>query len=1562
MAGGQDRICSFLSRLCIAAYLMLCPALALANPQDGVVRAGSASISAAAGTLSITQSTPKAVINWRSFNIAPGETTQFHQPGSSSLTLNRVGSGGASQIYGSLTANGNIVIVNPNGVLFGRGSKVDVNGLIATTADIRNRDFMKGRLNFSRPGNPGASVVNEGAITAKQAGLVGLVAPNVANSGVITAELGHVQLSSGDTVTVDLYGDKLMEVAVSGQVNSQLVSNSGVISAAGGRIALTAAAGNDIVNSLITVRGELKAPAIGRKNGKIFIYAEGANAVRGNVAANKGVKTGGSTVLVSGRLDVSGRNAGERGGTIQVLGDNAGLLSGARLDASGQAGGGTVRVGGDYRGAGKTPTAKNAVMQPDTIINADALRSGDGGKVTLWADEHTDFYGFITARGGAEGGNGGFVETSGWQTLNAAGLVDASAPLGKAGLWLLDPNNITIQAAGPDANIAGNPNWTTTNNTAILTTGSIQAALNAGTSVSVTTGAAGANSQLGNITVASPIAKSAGGDATLTLTAHNNITVNAGATISSSTGKLGVALNADSDASGSGMISVAANITSNGGNIVMGGGANPLTTAAFGNATSVIGVFINNATVNAGGGNISIRGQGYNTTTNNNYGIRVTGASGALSTTGAGTVSVTGAGGGNTNSGFNHGVYVDTGGVISAVDGALSVTGAGGNSSGSGARNYGVSVAGASAAISATGSGTITVTGAGWGNTNSGFDYGVYVGSGGVISAVNGALSVTGIGGGAGTGVNNHGVLVNLANSTIKTTGTGAVSITGTGGNASGSGGNNVGVVVTTPNGIQAAGAGNIAVTGMGSASTGASNSGVSVTGSITGAGGNIAVTGTGGNSSGNSNRGIQVMGASGAISATGAGTVSVTGAGGGNTNSGLDYGVYVDTGGVISAVDGALSVTGTGGGAGTGANNYGVYVLSASSTIKTAGAGALNVTGIGGNGGGGTNYGVDIAIANGLRTSGGGAVTVRTDSILLNAANNINSIDNLTILPYTAGTTVGLGAGAGTLSLTTAYLGDIAWGAGKLLTIGGTVAGDMDINTAYTFANPAAFVTGAAGDITVNGALASSVGSGTSLILASGKNFINNVGSSAINPGSGRWLVYSTNPANDTINSLSNDFRRFSCTYGGSCPSFPATGNGFLYTTTPSLTATPNNLAGITYGDAAPSVTGYAYTLAGYLGSDAAADTITGALDGSTAYTQGSNAGTYNLDYASGTLAGLLGYGFSYASNATALAVAKRTLTATLQDKTITYGTATPALNKDSAADVVWSNFYGADTSANIGSVAFTYGGATPGSGNNAGSYTLGASSTTATNYTLGTVTTGTLTINPYTLAVVADAKAKVYGAADPSLTYTYGALQNGDTAAVFNGGLTRAVGETVAGGPYAIGQGTLSAGSNYTISYTGGNLTITPYSLSVLADAKSKVYGSADPALTYTNGALQNGDTASVFSGGLTRAVGETVAGGPYAIGQGTLSAGTNYTISYSGNNLTITPYTLPNTFLHVSQHPVIMSALTETGEAAGSANSDETDSKRRKKPEKATHGKLLAIDPVLKRQLSLDSKIEF
>jgi filamentous hemagglutinin family protein len=202
--------------------LVVVSSVGMANPKGGVVNAGTATIqNTSPNQLDIVQSTNRAVIDWQSFDIAVGERTNFQQPSAASMTLNRVHAPDPSTIAGQLNANGSLVLINPNGVVFSRGSQVNVNSIIATPTDISNANFMAGNMRFDRPSpNPNAQVINNGSITVAQKGLAALVAPGVANSGVIQANLGRVVLAGAETFTVDFYGDGLINFDVGPQLGA----------------------------------------------------------------------------------------------------------------------------------------------------------------------------------------------------------------------------------------------------------------------------------------------------------------------------------------------------------------------------------------------------------------------------------------------------------------------------------------------------------------------------------------------------------------------------------------------------------------------------------------------------------------------------------------------------------------------------------------------------------------------------------------------------------------------------------------------------------------------------------------------------------------------------------------------------------------------------------------------------------------------------------------------------------------------------------------------------------------------------------------------------------------------------------------------------------------------------------------------------------------------------------------------------------------------------------------------------------------------------------------------
>ncbi|WP_353630493.1 filamentous hemagglutinin N-terminal domain-containing protein [Achromobacter xylosoxidans] len=416
-----------------------------ANPTGGNVVAGGATINDRGnGTLDINQSTGKAIINWKDFSIGANETVNFRQPGSNSITLNRVVGNDPSAIFGRLNANGTVMLVNPNGVLFGKGARIDVGGLVATTANISDKDFLAGKYKFDKPSSKAnAMIVNEGTISIKDSGLAVLVAPAVRNSGVIEAKLGRVALAGAKTVTVDFHGDGLLSFDATSAVSelpkdadgkpvSALVANNGVIRADGGTVLMTARAVKGVIDNVVNTDGIVSAKAVGTQNGKIVLSGGDAG-----------------TVNVAGTVEATGANAGERGGKVVVTGEHVNVARGAAIDVSGAAGGGEIALGsqgvapddGSAAFSGKSSTVKVAA---GASLKADALVNGKGGNVTMWSNDATAFAGSLSARGGAQGGDGGFAEVSSNKNIGLTGSADLRAPKGKTGLLLIDPTDLRI--------------------------------------------------------------------------------------------------------------------------------------------------------------------------------------------------------------------------------------------------------------------------------------------------------------------------------------------------------------------------------------------------------------------------------------------------------------------------------------------------------------------------------------------------------------------------------------------------------------------------------------------------------------------------------------------------------------------------------------------------------------------------------------------------------------------------------------------------------------------------------------------------------------------------------------------------------------------------------------------------------------------------------------------------------------------------------------------------------------------------------------------------------------
>ncbi len=505
--------------LCAVGLAFAAPPAATQLPTGGQVVAGQARISpSGAATLNIQQTSAQAVVDWQTFNVGSAAAVQFMQPNSASTILNRVLDSNPSQIWGRISAPGQVFFSNPNGMVFAKGASVDVGSLTATTHSISNADFMAGQYRFTRNGATGA-ILNQGDLKAGLGGYIALLAPEVRNQGVIVAQLGTVALAAGEVIELQMQGQQLSALRVSPATVRALVENGQAVQAQGGLVILSAQAVDQLQGSVVHSGGVISANALQERNGRIVLDASG-------------------TVQVNGVLQVNSDSG--KAGQITLTADTVNLLPGAQLQAQGATGGGTVLVGGDWQGSNGIRQATKVSMDAGASIDASATQNGDGGKVVLWSDVHnaesqTTVHGSILARGGAQGGDGGKIETSGHRVDIVGATINAGSDQGAGGLWLLDPYNYTIDAAEA------------------LT---IQGSLDTGTSFTVdTTNASGSgltgSSGTGVITVNNAIAKTAGGAATLTLNAADSIVLNAN--ISTTVSSLNVNMTASSgNISGSG--------------------------------------------------------------------------------------------------------------------------------------------------------------------------------------------------------------------------------------------------------------------------------------------------------------------------------------------------------------------------------------------------------------------------------------------------------------------------------------------------------------------------------------------------------------------------------------------------------------------------------------------------------------------------------------------------------------------------------------------------------------------------------------------------------------------------------------------------------------------------------------------------------------------------------------------------------------------------------------------------------------------------------------------------
>jgi filamentous hemagglutinin family protein len=432
---------SLLATAAICVVVALPHAASAQSPTGGAVVAGAAGIAQAGAVTTINQSSQKAIINWQGFSVGAQNTVNFNQPNSSAATLNRVIGNEQSIINGAINANGQVFIVNSNGVLFGKGSQVNVGGLVASTLDISNNDFMAGNYKFS--GTSNASVVNQGRIRARGdgqgGGYVALLGKTVSNEGVIAARLGTVAMAAGEKITLNFGGDSLLDVTIDKGTLNALVQNKRAIIADGGQVIMTAKAADQVLSAQVNNSGIIQARTMAALKG-------GSNGGKVRIGKIKLLAQGGTT-NVSGKLDASAPKGGH-GGFIETSGDHVQIADSAVITTKAASGNsGTWLV---------DPTDFNIVYGSGAQTT-----SGIGAKTlqNMLADTNVSF---VTSAGGSGNGDINVMAPVTWTspnslTLSAFNNINVNANMTWSGgtLTLNAGKNVYVNAT-LRANSAGN--------------------------------------------------------------------------------------------------------------------------------------------------------------------------------------------------------------------------------------------------------------------------------------------------------------------------------------------------------------------------------------------------------------------------------------------------------------------------------------------------------------------------------------------------------------------------------------------------------------------------------------------------------------------------------------------------------------------------------------------------------------------------------------------------------------------------------------------------------------------------------------------------------------------------------------------------------------------------------------------------------------------------------------------------------------------------------------------------------------------------------------------------
>ncbi|MDP1654516.1 MAG: YDG domain-containing protein [Hylemonella sp.] len=448
-----------------------------ALPTGGKVSAGQASISQSGANMVIQQGSDRAAINWQTFNVGSNAQVQFQQPSASSVTLNRVMSADPSQIFGRISANGQVILTNPSGVYFGASARVDVGGIIATTHGISDADFMAGKNRFERNGSTG-SVINEGELKAALGGYIALLAPEVRNQGAIIAQMGTVALAAGEAI--DLHFDsnnRLTSIRVEPSQIQALVDNRYAVEAPGGLIILSAQSMDRLVGGVVRNSGRIEANGLQQQGGRIILSASktventgsiSANATAGATAGESGpagkIEISAAEVLNSGAINAIG-NALQSAGNAFIQATNFSQTAIGRIDLSAPQQGGTLGI----------QTTGKAQLQGQVDVSATQGASSRGGQIEIQAQGEIEVTDVTLNASGGEGGQIRLRAAADQQPDNPNPLPSSPDAPGQGRLAIMGNSTLSVrgrQGRGGNATLLGD-RIELLDNTAIDATGAI---------------------------------------------------------------------------------------------------------------------------------------------------------------------------------------------------------------------------------------------------------------------------------------------------------------------------------------------------------------------------------------------------------------------------------------------------------------------------------------------------------------------------------------------------------------------------------------------------------------------------------------------------------------------------------------------------------------------------------------------------------------------------------------------------------------------------------------------------------------------------------------------------------------------------------------------------------------------------------------------------------------------------------------------------------------------------------------------------------------------------------